>query len=56
VAAHRRGLAGRNVDIVLDGGELTIQWRAGDDHILMTGPSSLSFAGDVDLASLERAL
>ena len=55
VAAHRRGLAGRNVDIVLDGGALNIQWRAGDDHILMTGPSSLSFAGDVDLASLERA-
>ncbi|HTW33713.1 MAG TPA: diaminopimelate epimerase [Rhizomicrobium sp.] len=55
VAAHRRGLAGRNVDIVLDGGVLNIQWRAGDDHILMTGPSSLSFAGDVDLASLERA-
>jgi len=55
VAAHRRGLAGRNVDIVLDGGELNIQWRAGDDHILMTGPSSLSFAGEVDLAALERA-
>jgi diaminopimelate epimerase len=55
VAAHRRGLAGRNVDIVLDGGVLNIQWRAGDDHILMTGPSSLSFAGEVDLASLERA-
>jgi diaminopimelate epimerase len=54
VAAHRRGLAGRHVDIVLDGGELNIQWRASDDHILMTGPSSLSFAGDVDLASLER--
>ena len=55
VAAHRRGLGGRNVDIVLDGGVLNIQWRAGDDHILMTGPSSLSFAGEVDLASLERA-
>ena len=55
VAAHRRGLAGRNVDIVLDGGILNIQWRAGDDHILMTGPSSLSYAGEVDLASLERA-
>jgi diaminopimelate epimerase len=54
VAAHRRGLSGRHVDIVLDGGELNIQWRASDDHILMTGPSSLSFAGDVDLASLER--
>ncbi|HUO94478.1 MAG TPA: diaminopimelate epimerase [Rhizomicrobium sp.] len=56
VAAHRRGLAGRDVDIVLDGGPLNIVWRERDDHILMTGPSSLSFAGDVDLADLERAL
>jgi diaminopimelate epimerase len=56
VAAHRRGLAGRDVDIVLDGGVLNIVWRAADDHILMTGPSSLSFEGEIDLASLERAL
>jgi len=55
VAAHRRGLTGRDVNIVLDGGTLNIQWRAGDDHVLMTGPSSLSYAGEVDLASLERA-
>jgi diaminopimelate epimerase len=55
VAAHRRGLSGRNVDIVLDGGVLAIEWRASDDHVLMTGPSSLSYAGDVDLAGLERA-
>jgi diaminopimelate epimerase len=55
VAAHRRGLGARNVDIVLDGGTLGIAWRESDDHILMTGPSSLSFAGDVDLADLERA-
>jgi diaminopimelate epimerase len=56
VAAHRRGLTGRDVDIVLDGGELNIVWRTSDDHVLMTGPSSLSFAGDVDLVTLERAL
>ena len=55
VAAHRRGLTGREVDIVLDGGTLTIEWRASDDHVLMTGTSSLSFKGDVDLAMLERA-
>ena len=55
VAAHRRGLATRNVDVALDGGVLGIAWRESDDHILMTGPSSLSFAGDVDLAGLERA-
>jgi diaminopimelate epimerase len=54
VAAARRGLAERKVEVVLDGGCLDIEWRASDDHILMTGPSSLSFAGDVDLAALER--
>lgn len=55
VAAHRRGISGRDVAILLDGGTLDILWRASDDHILMTGPSSFSFAGDVDLANLERA-
>lgn len=54
VAAHRRGLAGRETDIVLDGGTLAIEWRESDDHIVMTGPSSLSFAGDIDLGALER--
>ena len=38
VAAHRRGLAGRSATVVLDGGELEIQWRESDDHVLMTGP------------------
>lgn len=52
VAAHRRGLAARKVDVVLDGGTLAIAWRASDDHILMTGPTSLSFVGDVDFAAL----
>ena len=55
VAAHRRGVAERRVDVALDGGVLSIAWRESDDHILMTGPSTLSFAGDVDLAGLERA-
>lgn len=55
VAAHRRGLAERNVEVVLDGGVLAITWREKDDHVLMTGPSSLSFSGQVDLAALERS-
>lgn len=50
VAAHRRGLAERKVEIVLDGGTLAIVWRESDGHILMTGPASLSFAGDIDFA------
>jgi diaminopimelate epimerase len=38
VAASRLGFAGRAARIDLPGGELTIEWRAGDDHVLMTGP------------------
>jgi diaminopimelate epimerase len=51
VAAMRRGLTDRKVDVVLDGGTLTIEWTA-DDHILMTGPATLAYRGDVDLAAL----
>jgi len=51
-AAHRRGLSGRKVDVVLDGGTLHLEVRESDDHILMTGPSALSFEGDVDLKAL----
>ena len=54
VAAHRRGLAGRKVDIVLDGGTLHLELRESDEHILMTGPSALSFAGEIDLKALVR--
>jgi diaminopimelate epimerase len=51
VAAMRRGLAERKADVVLDGGTLTIEWSA-DDHMLMTGPATLAYRGDVDLAAL----
>ena len=45
VAAARRGLTGREADIVVDGGILHIAWRE-DGHVLMTGPWSTSFAGE----------
>ncbi len=54
VAAHRRGLADRKVDVLLDGGTLAIEWRASDDHILMSGPATLSYRGEIDLSALER--
>jgi diaminopimelate epimerase len=44
VAAHRRGRAGRQAAVMLDGGVLEIAWRE-DGHVLMTGPVSLSFEG-----------
>jgi len=51
VAAHRRGLTDRKVEVRLDGGPLIVEWRASDDHVLMTGPTMLSFKGDVDLGA-----
>jgi diaminopimelate epimerase len=51
VAAYRRGLAGRSVTVELDGGELEIEWREADRHVLMTGPVAVEFTGA--LLSLE---
>jgi diaminopimelate epimerase len=52
VAAFRRGLTGRKVEIVLDGGSLFIELRESDEHILMTGPATLAFKGEVDIEAL----
>jgi diaminopimelate epimerase len=52
VAAARRGLTGRKVEIVLDGGALHIEWRESDGHVLMTGPAETPFKGRIDLANL----
>jgi len=52
VAAIRRGLTGRKVELLLDGGNLTIEWRADDGHVLMTGPTATPFRGRVDLEKL----
>ena len=48
VAAARRGLTGRAVTVDLDGGRLQITWRD-DDHVIMAGPTALSFTGAIDL-------
>lgn len=47
VAASRRGLAGRGAEILVDGGQLAIEWCA-DNHVIMTGPVAISFTGVVD--------
>ncbi len=43
VAAVRKGLTERKARISLPGGDLIIEWRAGDGHVLMTGPVELEF-------------
>jgi diaminopimelate epimerase len=50
VNAHRRGLAERRATVVVDGGELEIEWRE-DGHVLMTGPVAIAFTGELDLAA-----
>jgi diaminopimelate epimerase len=55
VAASVRGLTERKVTIVLDGGEIEIEWRESDDHVLMTGPIAFSFGGEVDVNALVAA-
>jgi diaminopimelate epimerase len=49
VAAVRRGLAGRKVEVELDGGILKLEWREADGHVLMTGPGKTVFLGELDL-------
>ncbi|MGH6910694.1 MAG: diaminopimelate epimerase, partial [Phenylobacterium sp.] len=45
VAAARRDLADRSATLELDGGDLLIEWRADDNHVIMTGPAAVDFAG-----------
>jgi diaminopimelate epimerase len=45
VAAARKGLTGRRATISLPGGDLSIEWRERDDHVLMTGPVELEHEG-----------
>jgi diaminopimelate epimerase len=45
VNAARRGLTDRQVRVILDGGELVIEWRETDDRVLMTGPVQLERTG-----------
>ncbi len=47
VAANRRGLAGRHVVVEMEGGELTIDWRESDGHVLMSGPVEVEFTGRI---------
>jgi diaminopimelate epimerase len=50
VNAHRRALTDRRVTVVMDGGEVGIEWRE-DGHVLMTGPVATAFTGEIDLSA-----
>jgi diaminopimelate epimerase len=48
VAAARLKRTNRKVKVTLPGGELTVDWRDKDDHVLMTGPVQFEFEGKFD--------
>ncbi|KAB2873914.1 MAG: diaminopimelate epimerase [Pseudorhodoplanes sp.] len=48
VAAARLKRTARKVRVTLPGGDLQIEWRASDNHVLMTGPVAFEFAGRFD--------
>jgi len=45
VAAARLDRTGRQVTVSLPGGDLAIEWRAENDHVLMTGPVEYEHKG-----------
>lgn len=47
VAAAEMGLAARQVDIIMDGGTLHIDWDAADGHVHMTGPAAFVCDGEI---------
>jgi diaminopimelate epimerase len=53
VAAARLGLMDRKGTVRLPGGDLVIEWRASDDHVLMTGPVEYEGAFILDEALFE---
>ena len=55
VAAARLGLMERKGTVRLPGGDLLIEWRAADDHVLMTGPVEYEGAFILDEALFEAA-
>jgi len=54
VAAARLKRTNRKVKVTLPGGDLLIEWREKDDHVLMTGPVEFEFTGTFDAAVFEK--
>ncbi|MDB5317451.1 MAG: dapF [Rhodospirillales bacterium] len=49
VNAHRRGLTGRRATISMPGGDLILEWRESDGHVLMEGAVATAFTGSFAL-------
>ncbi len=48
VAAALTARTGRQSQIVMDGGTLSIEWRETDNHVYMTGPAQFVFDGEIN--------
>ena len=55
VSAARTRRTGRKVTVTLPGGDLQIEWRERDDHVLMTGPVEYEYEGRFDPALFAKA-
>jgi diaminopimelate epimerase len=56
VAAARLKRTGRKLRVTLPGGDLSIDWRDSDDHVLMTGPVEFEFEGQFDPALFAKVV
>ena len=52
VAAAATGRSPRRSKVIMDGGELEIEWREDDNHVYLSGPATIAFEGTVELPSL----
>ncbi len=49
VAAALNGKADRRARVHLNGGDLDIEWRSTDNHVMMTGPAEEVFSGEIEV-------
>jgi diaminopimelate epimerase len=49
VAAAVKGLASRRSEVVMDGGSVVIEWDEKTNTVLMTGPATTVYEGEISL-------
>lgn len=55
VAAVRKKFTGRKARVTLPGGDLLVEWREHDDHVLMSGPVAIEHEGRLAPALFQGA-
>ena len=51
VCAVRKKFTDRTATVTLPGGDLVVEWRERDEHMLMTGPVSYDFEAELPLVA-----